>query len=172
MTAWLHQQGYAVNPKRVRRLLRRMGLEALYPKPRLSVPVPGERRSPYVLHGRTICQNDEFWSTDMTDVRMQHGLLSLVAVLDWYSRYVLSWHLSNTLDTGFCLVALERALRMGRPQIFNTDQGSQFTSAAYTSRLEQAGIQMRWDGRGRAVDNALDNAFVERLWRSVTWEEV
>lgn len=168
MTAWLRQQGYAVNPKRVRRLLRLMGLEALYPKPRLSIPAPGEQRYPYLLRGRAIRENDEVWSTAITYVRMQQGLLYLVAVLDWYSRYVLSWQLSNTLDTGFCLEALDRALHVGRPHIFNTDQGSQFTSLTYTSRLEQAGIQISWDGRGRA----LDNAFVERLWRSVKWEEV
>jgi putative transposase len=168
MTAWLRQHGYAVNPKRVRRLLRLMGVEALYPKPCLSRPAPGERRYPYLLRERTIRQVNEVWSTDITYVRMHQGFLYLVAVLDWYSRYVLSWDLSNTLDTHFCLDALERALRFGQPQIFNTDQGSQFTSSAYTSRLEHAGIQISWDGRGRA----LDNAFVERLWRSVKWEEV
>jgi putative transposase len=168
MTAWLRQQGYAVNPKRVRRLLRLMGLEARYPKPRLSLPAPGERRYPYLLRERPIRRVNDVWSTDITYVRMQQGFLYLVAVLDWYSRYVLSWELSNTLDTAFCLEALESALRLGQPQIFNTDQGSQFTSAAYTTRLEQAGIQISWDGRGRA----LDNAFVERLWRSVKWEEV
>jgi putative transposase len=168
MTAWLRQQGHPVNPKRVRRLLRLMGLEALYPKPCTSIPAPGERRYPYLLRGRAIRQNNEVWSTDITYIRMQQGFLYLVAVLDWYSRYVLSWQLSNTLDTGFCLAALEAALRVGQPQIVNTDQGSQFTSRAYTSRLEHAGIQISWDGRGRA----LDNAFVERLWRSVKWEEV
>lgn len=171
MTVWLRQQGYAVNPKRVRRLVRRMGLEALYPKPRLSVPAgpgDGEHHYPYLLRGRTISCVNDVWSTDITYVRMQHGFLYLVAVLDWYSRYVLAWELSNTLDTSFCLVALETALRLGQPAIFNTDQGAQFTSAAYTGRLEQAGIQISWDGRGRA----LDNIFVERLWRSVKWEEV
>jgi putative transposase len=168
MTAWLRQQGQEINPKRVRRLLRLMGLETLYPKPRTSIPVPGERRYPYLLRGRAIGQKNDVWSTDITYIRMQQGFLYLVAVLDWYSRYVLSWQLSNTLDTGFCLEALDAALRVGQPQIFNTDQGGQFTSIAYTSRLEQAGIQISWDGRGRA----LDNAFVERLWRSVKWEEV
>jgi putative transposase len=168
MTAWLRQQGYAVNHKRVGRLLRLMGLEALYPKPRLSVPGAVEKRYPYLLRGRPITAVNEVWSTDITYVRMQHGFLYLVAVLDWYSRYVLAWELSNTLDTGFCLTALESALAHGQPTIFNTDQGVQFTSAAYTRRLEQAGIQISWDGRGRA----LDNVFVERLWRSVKWEEV
>jgi putative transposase len=168
MTVWLRRQGYVVNPKRVRRLLRLMGLEALYPKPRLSLPGVTEQRYPYLLRGRAITQVNDVWSTDITYIRMQHGFLYLVAVLDWYSRYVLAWELSNTLDTGFCPEALEGALRQGQPTIFNTDQGVQFTSAAYTGRLEQAGIQISWDGRGRA----LDNIFVERLWRSVKWEEV
>lgn len=168
MTAWLRQQGYAVNHKRVGRLLRLMGLEALYPKPRLSVPGEGEKRYPYLLRGVTIARANHVWSTDITYIRLRHGFLYLVAVLDWYSRCVLAWELSNTLDTSFCLAALEGALQQGQPQIFNTDQGVQFTSQAYTSRLEQAGIQISWDGRGRA----LDNVFVERLWRSVKWEEV
>lgn len=169
MTAWLRQQGYAVNPKRVRRLLRLMGLEALYPKPRLSMPGAGKpKRYPYLLRGLSIARANHVWSTDITYVRMRHGFLYLVAVLDWYSRYVLAWKLSNTLDTDFCLQALEAALQQGQPEIFNTDQGVQFTSAAYTGRLEQAGIHISWDGRGRA----LDNVFVERLWRSVKWEEV
>jgi putative transposase len=168
MTAWLRQRGYPVNPKRVRRLLRRMGLEALYPKPRLSQPADEKRRYPYLLRGRAITAVNDVWSSDITYVRMQHGFVYLVAVLDWYSRYVLAWELSNTLDTRFCLHALETALRQGQPRIFHTDQGAQFTSAVYTGRLEQAGIQISWDGRGRA----LDNIFVERLWRSVKWEEV
>jgi putative transposase len=168
MRAWLQQQGYAVNHKRVGRLLRLMGLEALYPKPRLSMPGQGERRYPYLLRRLTIARANHVWSTDITYIRMRSGFLYLVAVLDWYSRYVLAWELSNTLDTGFCLQALEGALQQGQPAIFNTDQGAQFTSQAYTSRLEQASIQISWDGRGRA----LDNVFVERLWRSVKWEEV
>jgi putative transposase len=168
MTVWLRQQGYVVNPKRVRRLLRLMGLETLYPRPRLSRPGATEKRYPYLLRGRSITEINAVWSTDITYIRLQHGFLYLVAVLDWYSRYVLAWELSNTLDTRFCLSALEGALRHGQPRIFNTDQGVQFTSAAYTERLEQAGIQISWDGRGRA----LDNIFVERLWRSVKWEEV
>ena len=171
MTVWLRQQGYAVNPKRVRRLLRRMGLEAIYPKPRLSLPGTldtAEKRYPYLLRGRSITAVNEVWSTDITYIRLRGGFLYLVAVLDWYSRYVLAWELSNTLETSFCLEALEAALRHGQPHIFNTDQGVQFTSRAYTGRLEQAGIQISWDGRGRA----LDNIFVERLWRSVKYEEV
>ena len=133
MTAWLRQQGYAVNPKRVRRLLRLMGLEALYPKPRLSLPGDPEKRYPYLLRGRAITAVNEVWSTDITYVRMPHGFLYLVAVLDWYSRYVLAWELSNTLDTSFCLAALEAALQQGRPRIFNTDQGAQFTSRLHQS---------------------------------------
>lgn len=168
MTAWLQQQGHAVNEKRVRRLLRLMGVEAIYPKPRLSMPGQPERRYPYLLRGVSIEHADQVWSTDITYIRLHQGFVYLVAIVDWYSRYVLSWELSNTLDTTFCLVALERALEQGQPTIFNTDQGVQFTSAAYTQRLEQAGIQISWDGRGRA----LDNVFIERLWRSVKYEEV
>ena len=168
MTAWLRAQGSAVNHKRVGRLWRLMGVEALYPKPRLSVPGEGPKRYPYLLRGLNIARANQVWRTDSTSVRLRHGFLSLVAVLDWYSRYVLGWELSNTLDTGFCLAALEKALQHGPPQIFNTDQGVQFTSVASTNRLEQAGSQISWDGRGRA----LDNVFVERLWRSVKWEEV
>jgi putative transposase len=168
MTAWLRAQGYAVNPKRVQRLLRLMGLEALYPKPRLSVPGEGERRYPYLLRGRSSSSVNDVRSADITYIRMRQGFLYVVAVLDWYSRYVLAWELSNTLDTTFCLHVLESALHYGQPVIFNTDRGAQFTSQAFTGRLEQAGIQISWDGRGRA----LDNVFVERLWRSVKWEEV
>jgi putative transposase len=168
MTAWLRQHGYPVNHKRVGRLLRLMGLEALYPKPRLSLPGEGGKRYPYLLRDLTIARADHVWSTDITYVRLQRGFLYLVAILDWYSRFVLAWELSNTLDTRFCLAALDTALAKGQPEIFNTDQGAQFTSAAYTERLEQAGIRISWDGRGRA----LDNVFVERLWRSVKWEEV
>jgi putative transposase len=150
MAAWLRQQGHALNVKRARRLLRLMGLEAIYPKPRLSVAGSPAKRYPYLLRGLTIGGANHVWSTDITYIRLHAGFLYLVAVLDWYSRYVLSWELSNTLDTGFCLLALEGALRQGQPQIFNTDQGVQFTSQLYTSRLEQAGIQISWDGRGRA----------------------
>jgi hypothetical protein len=157
MTAWLRQQGEAVNHKRVGRLLRLMGREARSPKPRLSVPAATEKRYPYLLRGHAITKANEVWSTDITSVRMQQGCLYLVAVLDWYSRYVLAWELSNTLDTGFCLAALDTARQQGQPAIFNTDQGVQFTSAAYTSRLAAAGSQISWDGRGRALDtvNAL-----------------
>jgi putative transposase len=170
MTAWLRQQGYAVNHKRVGRLLRVMGLEAVYPKPRLSLPAAGAlaMRYPYLLRGLSIARVNQVWSTDITYIRMRQGFLYLAAVLDWHSRYVLAWEVSNTLDTGFCLATLERALAQGTPEIFNSDQGVQFTSAAFTTRLVEAGSRISWDGRGRA----LDNIFVERLWRSVKYEEV
>jgi putative transposase len=168
MTVTLQQQGYAVNHKRVSRLMHLMGLEAIYPRPRLSVPGAPARRYPYLLREVTIQRVNQVWSTDITYVRMPRGFLYLVAILDWYSRYVLAWEVSNTLDTAFCLAALERALAQGQPTIFNSDQGVQFTSQAFTQRLETAGIQISWDGRGRA----LDNVFVERLWRSVKYEEI
>ena len=168
MTAWLRQEGYAVNHKRVGRLMEQLGFEAVYPKPRLSVPGEPARRYPYLLRGVAIERINQAWSTDITYVRTPHGFLYLVAVLDWFSRYVLAWEVSNTLDTAFCLAALERALAQGTPAIFNSDQGVQFTSELFTRRLEAAGIQISWDGRGRA----LDNVFVERLWRSVKYEEV
>lgn len=168
MTASLQQQGHVVNHKRVGRLLRLMGLEAIYPKPRLSQPGPVSQRYPYLLRDLPIVRPDQVWSSDITYVPMRHGFLYLVAILDWYSQYVLAWELSNTLDTTFCLAALDSALHVGRPDIFNSDQGAQFTSQAFTSRLESHRIRISWDGRGRA----LDNVFVERLWRSVKWEEV
>jgi putative transposase len=168
MTARLRQSGYAVNPKRVRRLLRVLGLEAIYPKPRTSVPAPGHRLYPYLLRGVPITQPDQVWSSDITYIRLTQGWVYLVAILDWYSRYVLAWEVSNTLDTAFCGAALDRALARGHPTIFNTDQGSQFTSEAFTGRLLTAGVQISMDGRGRA----LDNVFVERLWRTVKYEEV
>lgn len=168
MTTWLQRQGEVVNRKRVRRLMQRMGLEAIYPKPRTSVPQAGHRIFPYLLRDVVITGPDHVWSTDITYVPMRQGFLYLVAVIDWYSRFVLSWRLSNSLDTLFCLEALEAALTWGRPQIFNTDQGAQFTSAAFTGRLEETGVAISMDGRGRA----LDNVFVERLWRSVKYEEI
>ncbi len=160
MTAWLRQQGHAVNEKRVRRLLRLMGVEAIYPKPRLSVPGQPERRYPYLLRGISLEHADQVWSTDITYIRLHQGFVYLVAIVDWHSRYVLAWEVSNTLDTAFCLAALERALEQGQPTIFNTDQGVQFTSQAFTERLERAGIQISWDGRGRALDNIIALAAV------------
>jgi putative transposase len=168
MTAWLHTQGYQVNHKRVARLLRTMGLEAIYPKPSLSQPGAQQQRYPYLLRGMKIERANQVWSTDITYIRLAQGFIYLVAILDWFSRYVLSWQVSLTLDTSFCLQALEQALRIAKPEIFNSDQGVQFTSAEFTTRLQSAGIQISWDGRGRA----LDNIFVERLWRSVKYEEV
>ena len=168
MTAWLRSRGYAVNHKRVGRLLRQMGLEAIYPKPRLSQPAAGHVIYPYLLRGITVNRVNQVWSADITYVRLAGGFVYLVAVIDWFSRYVLSWTVSITLDVAFCLEALDHALSRSQPEIFNTDQGAQFTSLAFTERLKQGGIQISMDGRGRA----LDNVFVERLWRSVKYEEV
>jgi putative transposase len=169
MTAWLRTQGKEVNHKRVGRLLRLLGLEAIYPKPNLSAPAPGHRIYPYLLRHVAIVRVNQVWSTDITYVRLRGGWVYLVAVIDWFSRYVLSWELSVTMETSFCVSALEWALSGGaRPEIFNTDQGPQFTSSDFTGTLEEAGISISMDGRGRA----LDNVFVERLWRSVKYEEV
>ena len=168
MTAWLRSQDYPVNHKRVERLMRLMGIEAIYPKPRLSQGCPAHRVYPYLLRGVEVKRVNQVWSTDITYLRLRQGFLYLVAILDWFSRYVLSWRLSNSLDTSFCLEALDEALSRGRPEIFNSDQGSQFTSREFTGRLEAAGISISMDGRGRAFDNI----FIERLWRTVKYEEV
>jgi putative transposase len=168
LTRWLHEQGEEVNRKRVQRLLRVMGLEAIYPKPRLSQGGKGHRVFPYLLRGVTVARPDQVWSTDITYVPLSTGFMYLAAIIDWYSRYVIAWRLSNTLDGSFCLEMLEEALRQGRPEIFNTDQGVQFTAAAFTGRLEAAGVQVSMDGRGRC----LDNVFVERLWRTVKYEDI
>jgi putative transposase len=168
MTAGLQLQGYAVGTKRVRRLLRAMGLMAVYPKPRLSLnPLP-HKRFPYLLKGVAIVRPNQVWSTDITYIRLQGGFVFLAAVLDWYSRYVLAWELSITLEADFCVTVLERALAGQRPEIFNTDQGVQFTSAQFQAPLLAAQVRLSMDGRGRAFDNI----FVERLWRSVKYEEV
>jgi putative transposase len=168
MTIRLNQQGEGVNRKRVRRLMRVMGLEAIYPKPRLSLAGKGHRIYPYRLRGVTVERRDQVWSTDITYVPMTSGFMYLAAVIDWYSRYVIAWRLSNTLDGSFCLEMLEEALRSGKPEVFNTGQGVQFTAAGFTGRLESAGVAVSMDGRGRA----LDNVFVERLWRSVKYEDI
>lgn len=157
-----------VNRKRVQRLMRIMGLEAIYPRRRTTRPASGHKIYPYLLRNVEITRPDQVWSTDITYVPLRHGFLYLVAVMDWFSRYVLSWRLSNTLDGSFCLEALDAALERSRPEIFNSDQGSQFTAQAFTGRLESCGVQVSMDGRGRA----LDNVFVERLWRSVKYENV
>jgi len=168
MTVWLEEQGYAVNRKRVSRLMTLMGIEAVYPKPKLSEPGVGHKVYPYLLEGMEVKRVNQVWSTDITYIRMAQGFVFLVAVMDWFSRYVLSWSLSLTLELDFCLEALRRALRTGRPEIFNSDQGSQFTSEKFTSELEGRQITISMDGRGRY----LDNIFVERLWRSLKYEEV
>jgi putative transposase len=168
MTAWLRSQGYHVNHKRVARLLHTMGIEAIYPTPHLSQGHPTHRGYPYLLRDVPITRVHQVWSTDITYIRLHGGFIYLVAVMDWCSRYVLSWAVSITMDVGFCLEALEQALRVARPDIFNTDQGAQFTSNDFTGRLAAAGIQISMDGRGRA----LDNVFIERLWRTVKYEEV
>jgi putative transposase len=168
MTAWLFEQGEGVNRKRVQRLVRRMGLEAIYPKPKLSAAGRGHRVYPYLLRGVKVERPDQVWSTDITYVPMAAGFMYLAAVIDWFSRYVIAWRLSNTLDGWFCLEMLDEALGRGKPEVFNTDQGVQFTAEAFTSRLETAGVAVSMDGRGRC----LDNVFVERLWRSVKYEDL
>jgi putative transposase len=168
LTRWLQDQGEEVNRKRVQRLMRVMGLEAIYPKPRLSQGGKGHRIFPYLLRGVTVARPNQVWSADITYVPLTTGFMYLAAIIDWYSRYVLAWRLSNTLDGSFCLEMLDEALCHGRPEIFNTDQGVQFTAAAFTGRLEGAGVQVSMDGRGRC----LDNVFVERLWRTVKYEDI
>jgi putative transposase len=168
ITGWLTGQGYPVNEKRVRRLLRQMGILAIYPRPRLSGGSADSERYPYLLRGLPIERPDQVWGTDLTYIRMRKGFVYLVAVMDLFSRYVLSWDVSTTLETEFCLCALDRALHISKPEIFNSDQGVQFTSREYTGRLTGAGIRISRDGKGRAFDNI----FVERLWRSVKYEEV
>ena len=164
----LNSLGWLINRKRVRRLMNLMGLEAIYPKPNLSKSSSKNKKYPYLLRGVKITVPNQVWSTDITYIPLRGGFLYLTAILDWYSRYVLAWRLSNTLDVGFCLEALDEALNQGKPVIFNTDQGAQFTSQEFTKVLEKQGIQISMDGRGRA----LDNVFVERLWRTIKYENV
>ncbi|MGZ6210346.1 MAG: IS3 family transposase [Syntrophales bacterium] len=168
MTFWLRRQGQPVNPKRVRRLMRLMGLEAIYPKRRLSKACPYHKKYPYLLRNLEIDHSDQVWCADITYIRMYHGFIYLVAVMDWFSRYVMAWELSITLDTAFCVQALERALQGSKPEIFNMDQGVQFTATDFISSLEKNNIQISMDGHGRVYDNI----FVERLWRTVKYEEV
>ncbi len=168
MSWWLGQQGWRVNVKRVRRLMRELGLEAIYPKPHLSQPGVGHRLYPYRLRGLEIERPDPVWASDITYVRLRRGFIYLVAILDWFSRYGLAWEVSVSLESAFCRAALEWALKRGRPEIFNTDQGAQFTSEDFTGCLEASGIVISMDGRGRAMDNI----FVERRWRTVKYEEV
>jgi putative transposase len=157
-----------VNRKRVQRLMRTMGITAIYPRPRTSSPGKGHRVYPYLLRGLTIDRPNQVWCSDITYVPMDHGFMYLVAIMDWYSRYVLSWRVSNTLDTEFCVTALRDALSRNQPDIFNTDQGAQFTSREFTSELEGQHVAISMDGRGRA----LDNVFIERLWRTVKYEDI
>ncbi len=164
----LRRKGYTVNRKRIQRLMHLMGIEAIYPKKNLSKPSPGCKIYPYLLRDRKITRVNEVWGADITYIRMRHGWVYLVAIMDWVSRYVLSWEISTTLEADFCIRALERALSITDPEIFNSDQGGQFTSIAFLKCLEERNVQISMDGRGRATDNV----FTERLWRSVKYEEV
>lgn len=168
LTNYLRGLSYEVNPKRVRRLMRKMGIEAVYPKRSLSFPNSTHKIYPYLLRGLEITRPNQVWAADITYIRMKPGWLYLVAILDWFSRYVVDWQLSNTLDVHFCRETLENALMKNTPEIFNSDQGSQFTCRDFTGVLEKSGVKISMDGRGRVYDNI----YVERLWRSVKYEEV
>lgn len=167
MRDMLRDDGMLIGRGRVRRLMRKMGLMAVYQKPRTSIPHPAHTIYPYLLRDVSVTRPNQVWCSDVTYIPMKRGFLYLVAIMDWHSRAVLSWNVSNTMDTAFCIEALEKALyKYGAPDIFNTDQGSQFTSIAFTQRLKDAGVAISMDGRGRW----LDNVFIERLWRSVKYE--
>ena len=168
MTYYLYSLGYEVNRKRIRRLMRVMGIQAIYPRPRTSVKGKDHKIYPYLLRGLNIDRSNQVWAVDITYIPMAHGFMYLVAIMDWFSRYVLSWELSNTLESDFCITALENAFNYGIPDIFNSDQGSQFTSHDFTDPLLSAGIQISMDGRGRVMDNI----FIERLWRSLKYEDI
>jgi len=168
IAACLKSQGHQVNRKRVHRLMILMGIKAIYRRPRTSKPAAGHTVYPYLLGGLRITRPNQVWAADITYIPMARGFLYLVAIIDWYSRYVLSWRLSNTLDAGFCVEALEEALKKSRPEIFNTDQGAQFTGESFTGLLQQYGVRISMDGKG----SYSDNLFIERLWRSVKYEEV
>lgn len=168
MTAQLKRQGYNVNHKRISRLMRLMGLEAIYPKPKLSKKDYQHKIYPYLLRDVSIKRANQVWATDITYIRMDKGFIYLVAIMDWFSRYVLAWSVSITMEVYFCIEALEKALKIGQPEIFNSDQGSQFTSKDFTDKLLQNNIKISMDGKGRFFDNI----FVERLWRTVKYEEV
>jgi putative transposase len=168
LTAYLNSKGYSVNRKRVQRLMKLMRIEAIYPKPKTTRRNENHKIYPYLLKGISINKPDQVWSTDITYIRIGNGFMYLTAVMDWFSRYVLSWRLSNTLENAFCIEALEEALNISTPEIFNTDQGSQFTSLKFLSVLTDKNIKISMDSRGRA----LDNIFVERLWRTIKYEEV
>ena len=168
MTAYLRRQGYDVNHKRIQRLMQKMGLQAIFPKPKTSLAGKGHKIYPYLLRGLEITRTNHVWSSDITYIPMRQGFMYLVAIIDWFSRYVLAWQLSNTLDGYFCRDVLQQALKQDQPEIFNTDQGAQFTAHEFTGYLEKAKIRISMDGRGRA----LDNIFIERLWRSVKYEDI
>jgi len=168
MHAYIRHQGYQINIKRIRRLLRLMGLEAIYPKPNNIKQQSGHKIYPYLLNGLSINKINQVWSSDITYIPMKSGFLYLVAIIDWYSRFVLSWQLSNSLESNFCVDALESALELGCPDIFNTDQGPQFTSERHINRLKSNKIKISMDSKGRAIDNV----FIERLWRSLKYEYV
>ena len=168
MTVRLNKRGHHVNRKRVARLMRKMGLHAIYPRPRTSTPEHQHKKYPYLLRGLAITRPNQVWAADITYVPMPTGFMYLMAIMDWFSRFVLAWQLSNTLEGRFCLEALRLALQQGQPDIFNTDQGVQFTAHNFTGELETAGIRISMDGRGRAFDNI----FVERLWRTVKYEDL
>jgi len=168
MAHCLKLKGHSANRKRVHRLMRLMGIEAIHPKRRTTIRDAGHRVFPYLLRDVEISRVNQVWSTDITYIPLRCGFMYLVAVIDWYSRHVISWQLSNSMETSFCIEALEDALAQGQPEIFNTDQGSQFTSRAFTSRLEDRDVAISMDGRGRA----LDNVFIERLWRTVKYEDI
>jgi putative transposase len=168
MTDYLRRSGYPVNRKRVSRLMQVMGIQAIYPRPRTSQKGKDHKIYPYLLRGVTIDRENQVWAADITYIPMTRGFMYLVAIMDWHSRFVLSWELSNTLDSEFCVHALITALKYGSPDIFNTDQGSQFTSNDFTDHLLSAGIQISMDGRGRVMDNI----FIERLWRSLKYEDI
>lgn len=168
MTEYLKREGHSVNRKRVRRLMQLMGIHAVYPGPNLSKRRHDHNKYPYLLRDVTVDRPDMVWSTDITYIRVGNGFLYLAAIIDWFSRYVLNWELSNSLEADFCVTLLLDALEKTQPEIFNTDQGSQFTSDEFLNVLRRAGIKISMDGKGRA----LDNVFIERLWRSVKYEEV
>lgn len=167
MARWLRREGYCVGRKRTRRLMRQMGLTPIYQAPRTSQKHPEHRVYPYLLRGKSIDRPNQVWCADITYIPMRHGFLYLVAIMDWHSRKVLAWRLSNTMEASFCVEALEEAFATyGAPEIINTDQGSQFTGFEWTSAVKAAGVQISMDGKGRWIDNV----FVERLWRSLKYE--
>lgn len=167
-TEWLKSQGYSVNRKRIQRLMRQMGIAAICPRKRTTVPGSGHKIYPYLLRDFKVDRPNQVWSSDITYVKLESGFMYLTAVIDWYSRYVISWELSNTLENSFCIHALKVALRLGIPEIFNSDQGVQYTAKSFTQVLIDHSIRISMDGKGRA----LDNIFIERLWRSVKYENI